>query len=247
MRLDEALKAKELVTSREKAKALIIGGHVKVDGTIILKPSYHVADEVIEISEAMYVSRSAAKLKEALEAWQLDFKDAVILDIGALDFKDAVILDIGASTGGFTEVALEKGASHVWALDVGKDQLATSLKSDPRVKNLEGVHFLKTSKADYKAFDATLVDVSFISSLKILKHAIDILDCPTYLVLFKPQFETESPQKDHIVKPKMRLAIKNKWQSEVKKMGFSIVQSIDVVPGKKGNQETMMYLKVNHA
>jgi 23S rRNA (cytidine1920-2'-O)/16S rRNA (cytidine1409-2'-O)-methyltransferase len=234
MRLDEALKAKDLVTSREKAKALIIGGHVKVDGTIILKPSYHVADEVIEISLAMYVSRSAAKLKEALEAWQLDF-------------KDAVILDIGASTGGFTEVALEKGASNVWALDVGKDQLATSLKSDPRVKNLEGVHFLKTSKADYKAFDATLVDVSFISSLKILKHAIDILDCHTYLVLFKPQFETESPQKDHIVKPKMRLAIKNKWQSEVKKMGFSIVQSIDVVPGKKGNQETMMYLKVNHA
>jgi len=234
MRLDEALKAKDLVTSREKAKSLILGGHVRVDGTIILKPSYQVADEVIEVSEAMYVSRSAAKLKEALEVWQLDF-------------KDAVILDIGASTGGFTEVALEKGASNVWALDVGKDQLAASLKSDPRVKNLEGVHFLKTSKADFTAFDATLVDVSFISSLKILKHAIDILDCHTYFVLFKPQFETESPQKDHIVKPKMRLAIKNKWQSEVKKMGFSIVQSIDVVPGKKGNQETMMYLKVNHA
>lgn len=234
MRLDEALKSKGLVSSREKAKALILEGHVKVDGLVITKPSFQVEDEVIDVLNEMYVSRSALKLKEALENWHLDI-------------RGHVILDIGASTGGFTEVALEKGAAKICALDVGSGQLAETLRTDPRVINLENIHFLKTRKEDFAAFDTTVIDVSFISSLKILKHAIAILDCRQYLVLFKPQFESETPQKDHLVKPRKRLELQSKWLDEVKKMGFSVLNSIDVTPGKKGNQETMMHLKVKDA
>jgi 23S rRNA (cytidine1920-2'-O)/16S rRNA (cytidine1409-2'-O)-methyltransferase len=231
MRLDEALKDQGLVSSREKAKSLILSGHVKVNGEIIKKPSTLVTDEALEVSKTLYVSRSAEKLLEALNRWNLDL-------------NDQVVLDIGASTGGFTQVALEKGAKSVLALDVGSNQLDPLLLKDSRVINLENIHFLKTNRSDFAAIDTTLIDVSFISSLKILAHALTVLDCPQYLVLFKPQFETEAPQKDHIVKEKKRLALKSAWFDAVKAMGFTILESCDVTPGKKGNQETMVYLQV---
>lgn len=231
MRLDEALKKAGLVSSREKAKALILDGQVSVNGSIISKPSFQVEDESLTILKTPYVSRSAEKLLKALEAW-------------SLDLKDQVILDIGASTGGFTQVALEKGAKKVCALDVGHDQLDARLKNDPRVINLENIHFLKTRKEDFAAFDTVFMDVSFISSLKLLSHAKKIVDCSTYLVLFKPQFETKKPQKEAIISLKKRFEIKAQWLEEVALMGFEVIDAIDVMPGKKGNQETMMYLKV---
>ncbi len=231
MRLDEALKDQGLVSSREKAKSLILSGHVKVNGEIIKKPSTLVTDEALEVSKTLYVSRSAEKLLEALNRWNLDL-------------NDQVVLDIGASTGGFTQVALEKGAKSVLALDVGSNQLDPLLLKDSRVINLENIHFLKTNRSDFAALDTTLIDVSFISSLKILAHALTVLDCSQYLVLFKPQFEMDAPQKDHIVKEKKRLALKSAWFEAVKAMGFHILESCDVTPGKKGNQETMVYLQV---
>lgn len=231
MRLDEALKNQGLVSSREKAKSLILSGHVKVNGETIKKPSTLVTDEALEVSKTLYVSRSAEKLLEAMNRWNLDL-------------NDQVVLDIGASTGGFTQVALEKGAKSVLALDVGSNQLDPLLLKDSRVINLENIHFLKTNRSDFAALDTTLIDVSFISSLKILTHALTVLDCSQYLVLFKPQFEMDAPQKDHIVKDKKRLALKSAWFETVKAMGFHILESCDVTPGKKGNQETMVYLQV---
>lgn len=231
MRLDEALKNQGLVSSREKAKSLILSGHVKVNGETIKKPSTLVTDEALEVSKTLYVSRSAEKLLEAMNRWNLDL-------------NDQVVLDIGASTGGFTQVALEKGAKSVLALDVGSNQLDPLLLKDSRVINLENIHFLKTNRSDFAALGTTLIDVSFISSLKILTHALTVLDCSQYLVLFKPQFEMDAPQKDHIVKDKKRLALKSAWFETVKAMGFHILESCDVTPGKKGNQETMVYLQV---
>jgi 23S rRNA (cytidine1920-2'-O)/16S rRNA (cytidine1409-2'-O)-methyltransferase len=231
MRLDEALKNQGLVSSREKAKSLILSGHAKVNGEIIKKPSTLVTNEALVVSKTLYVSRSAEKLREAMNRWDLDL-------------NDQVVLDIGASTGGFTQVALEKGARSVLALDVGSNQLDHLLLNDSRVINLENIHFLKTNRSDFAALNTTLIDVSFISSLKILSHALTVLDCSQYLVLFKPQFEMDAPQKDHIVKEKKRLALKSAWFEAVKAMGFHILESCDVTPGKKGNQETMVYLQV---
>lgn len=231
MRLDEALKSQGLVTSREKAKALILEGSVTVDGEVIVKPSYLINDQTLNLLKQPYVSRSAIKLLQALTAWDLDF-------------QGLNVLDIGASTGGFTQVALEKGAAKVCALDVGTGQLAAALSSDPRVINLENIHFLKTRKEDFAAFDVTLIDVSFISSLKILNHALKVLQCDQYMVLFKPQFEMNKPMKNPIIKERERLSVKKAWTNAVEALGFGVMASLDVSPGKKGNQESIFYLKV---
>ena len=231
MRLDEALKDRGLVPSREKAKALIQAGHVLVNGTVVTKPSTPITDETVEVLKTLYVSRSAEKLIQALSLW-------------TLDFTDTHVLDIGASTGGFTQVALEKGAKKVLALDVGTGQLDPLIANDPRVINLENIHFLKTQKSDFAPIDITLIDVSFISSVKILKHALEVLQCQTYCVLFKPQFETEAPQKNLIIKENHRKKLLASWQEKVTALGFKWVDSIDVMPGKKGNHETMVLLKV---
>lgn len=180
MRLDLTLLERGLVTSRSRARDLILRGAVRVAGEIVRKPALDVGEEsqIALDADAGLVSRGAEKLAAAL---------------GRFGFspQGADCLDIGASTGGFTQILLERGAAKVFAVDVGHGQLAPSLREDPRVINLEGI--------DARAVDigmtggevgALVADVSFISATKALGPALALVRHGGWaVVLVKPQFE----------------------------------------------------------
>lgn len=231
MRLDQALKAHHFYTSREKAQAAILAGQVKMGGIVVKKPSTVYDGSILECApDHVYVSRSAHKLKAALDAF-------------GMTLEGWTVLDIGASTGGFTEVALEYGAKHVTAIDVGTDQLVPHLKNDSRVTSREQTHILKVVALD--PVDLILIDVSFISSLKVLAHLKTITTVKHVLVLFKPQFETDQKLKYPVIKNvKFRAKIQAHYESECQKMGYRIEQQFIPIKGKEGNQEVMYQLTV---
>jgi 23S rRNA (cytidine1920-2'-O)/16S rRNA (cytidine1409-2'-O)-methyltransferase len=196
-RLDTELVERGLVSSREKAKRLILAGAVRVDGQLARKPSDRVDPAgQIEITAAeKYVSRGGHKLEAALEAFQIRC-------------DGAVCVDIGASTGGFTDCLLQRGARRVHAVDVGKGQLDWKLRQDPRVTPWEGVNARSlavvgaTSRSRRRRsrdrevaptipmVDIATVDVSFISLKKILPAVTGLLKSGGQIVaLIKPQFE----------------------------------------------------------
>jgi 23S rRNA (cytidine1920-2'-O)/16S rRNA (cytidine1409-2'-O)-methyltransferase len=182
MRLDQALVERGLHASRSRARDAVLRGSVKVDGVVVDKPAAPVGPASrIEISDpaAGYVSRSALKLLHALDAT-------------GFDPKGKVALDIGASTGGFTQVLLERGAAHVFALDVGHGQLDPKIAADRRVTNLEGVNARDLTpdmlSAEPVGFLAS--DVSFISLRLALPPALEIAAPGAFgIFLVKPQFE----------------------------------------------------------
>ncbi|MDR0899509.1 MAG: TlyA family RNA methyltransferase [Lactobacillaceae bacterium] len=180
MRLDQLLVDKNLFDSRTLAQKTIKSGNVIVDGQIILKPSTDVDDaSEIKIEKVEhYVSRGAYKLLSALEKFDVDL-------------KDQVVLDIGASTGGFTQVALEAGAKFVYAVDVGHDQLNQKIAQDPRTKNIEGYNFKNGEAGDFMDPTPTVAvtDVSFISLSHIFNTLANFDDIATVVALIKPQFE----------------------------------------------------------
>jgi 23S rRNA (cytidine1920-2'-O)/16S rRNA (cytidine1409-2'-O)-methyltransferase len=182
MRLDQALVERGLHASRSRARDAVLRGSVRVDGVIVDKPAALVGPaSSIEISDpaAVYVSRAALKLIHALDAT-------------GYDPSDRVALDIGASTGGFTQVLLERGAAHVFALDVGHGQLDPKIAADRRVTNLEGINArdlvhetLSTGPIGFLASD-----VSFISLRLALPPALEIAAPGAFgIFLVKPQFE----------------------------------------------------------
>ena len=180
-RLDKILLEKGLVESRSRAQILIREGKVRVDGQMIMKPGAEVDPEAeISLSDVKsdYVSRSAHKLIAALDHF----------DIGVLG-RSAI--DVGASTGGFTEVLLERGSERVHALDVGSGQLVEKLRCDPRVKGVEYYNARNLRPDDFEdLFDLLVMDVSFISIRLILPAAVTCLrEGSDLIVLFKPQFE----------------------------------------------------------
>ncbi len=178
MRLDHALVARGLVASRSRAQELIRAGQVRVGARVVDKPSHQVADEPLTVQDDGYVSRAAHKL------------------IGALDDSGTPVagrvLDAGASTGGFTQVLLERGAGHVYAVDVGHDQLAEPVRSDPRVTNLERTNLrdLDLAHVDGNPVDLVVADVSFIS-LRLLLAPLLAVVAPggTLLLMVEPQVE----------------------------------------------------------
>jgi 23S rRNA (cytidine1920-2'-O)/16S rRNA (cytidine1409-2'-O)-methyltransferase len=178
-RLDEAVAERTGVT-RSRARSLIIAGRVRVDGRPATKPGASiVASAVLEVERPRpYVSRGGEKLEGALDAF-------------ALDVAGARALDVGASTGGFTDCLLQRGAAHVTALDVGYGQLAIPLRDDPRVSVVERTNFrLVPAEALGAAFDLVTVDASFISVVTILARVRDFLSPDGAIVaLVKPQFE----------------------------------------------------------
>lgn len=182
MRLDRALVARGLVRSRTRAQELIGSGDVLVDGRPVTKPSHVVADESsLEVAGGgHYVSRAAHKLSSALAACP------------DLDPRGRVCLDVGASTGGFTQVLLERGATTVHAVDVGHDQMAPLIAEDPRVVVTEGLNARELTAADLHGDtpDLAVADVSFISLTLIIPAVVSVL-APDADVLFmvKPQFE----------------------------------------------------------
>lgn len=188
-RLDQALEARGLLPSRARARDAILRGTVTVNGVVASKPNQQVsaADRIaLDDPAAAYVSRAALKLVAGLDA-------------GAIDPTGRVCLDLGASTGGFTQVLLERGASRVYAVDVGHDQLHKRLRAEPRVISLEGVNGRDLTPALIPEPIALIVsDVSFVSILKVIDPTL-ALAAPhaEAVILIKPQFEVG---RDHIGK-----------------------------------------------
>lgn len=186
-RLDQALVERGLVPTRSRARDIIARGLVQVGDNKAVKPSTPVSDsDTISIDAAaagtQYVSRGALKLLAALDTWNFDP-------------NGRICLDVGASTGGFTQVLLEGGATKVFAVDVGQSQLHSSLKQDPRVVSLEAQDSRTLNDTIISSpVTAIVADVSFISLEKALPAALALAQPGTWLVaLIKPQFEAKGP------------------------------------------------------
>ena len=185
-RLDVLLTERGLVPSRARAQALVLAGKVRVDGTVVTKAGAPVAEDAaieLEVPDHRWVSRGALKLEAALDAF------AVSPD--GLD-----CLDVGASTGGFTDLLLERGARRVIALDVGRGQLDWSLRRDPRVVVLEGVNARHLAPGDLPfPVQLACIDVSFIS-LELVVPAVlpHLVTGGALICLVKPQFEAGRDQ-----------------------------------------------------
>lgn len=179
-RLDIMVVERGLAESREKAQRLILAGAVRVDGQVADKAGRPCADDaVIEVEAAeRFVSRGGGKLEAAFAFFKLDV-------------TGLVCADIGASTGGFTDCLLQHGATKVYAIDVGKGQMAWSLRNDPRVVVREGLNARFLAQKDIpEPFQFAVVDVSFISLTLILPPVTTLISPGGQLVtLIKPQFE----------------------------------------------------------
>jgi 23S rRNA (cytidine1920-2'-O)/16S rRNA (cytidine1409-2'-O)-methyltransferase len=181
MRLDQMLVTRGLAPSRARAQDLIKRGFVRVAGKICNKPAFETSSTCnIELSldAPAYVPRGAEKLVAAIDQF-------------GFDAAGVVALDVGASTGGFTQVLLERGAQRVYALDVGTAQLHSTLKSDPRVVSIENCDARALSRKFVpEPVGAIVVDVSFISVTKVLGSVLPFALAGAWLVvLVKPQFE----------------------------------------------------------
>jgi 23S rRNA (cytidine1920-2'-O)/16S rRNA (cytidine1409-2'-O)-methyltransferase len=238
IRLDQLLLNAGLVASRSRARDAITRGTVKVNGRVVTKPSATFpASATIEIDDPAqaYVSRAALKLKAALDHFGLD--------PAGLD-----CLDIGASTGGFTDILLERGANHVVAVDVGHDQLHPRLREDERITNHEGLNarVLDEDHLEDREIGAVVSDVSFISLKLALPPALTMAQPGAFCVLLvKPQFEAgrEAISKAGLLKdPDSAPAVAaelERWL--VEDMGW---QSLGLIPspiaGGDGNVEFLL-------
>ena len=189
-RLDVLLVKRGLAVSREKAKAVIMSGCVYVENQKEDKAGSMFADTAnIEVrgNTLKYVSRGGLKLEKAVSVFNIDF-------------SGKKVLDVGASTGGFTDCALQNGAEFVYSVDVGTNQLDWKLRNNPQVKSLENMHIkdLTLEDIDNNKVDYIVMDVSFISIKKIIGDLVKFFKPETKLMaLIKPQFEVE---KEHIAK-----------------------------------------------
>lgn len=235
MRLDRALTERGLVRSRNQASRLIQAGRVRVAGMVVTRPSSQVADQAIQVDAEPYVSRAAYKL------------------VGALDASGtavpARVLDAGASTGGFTQVLLERGAQRVYAVDVGHGQLAPEVRDDPRVVAREGLNLRDLTLADLDAEPVDLIvgDVSFIS-LTLLVEPLKRVIAPSgvALLLVKPQFEVgrEALGKRGVVTdPRLRERAVGAVIEAARQCGWRPDwQGGSVLPGSDGNLEHFVRL-----
>lgn len=234
-RLDVELAARGLAPSRARAQAFILAGKVSVDGRLVTKAGTPVTGAAqIELAEPdhPWVSRGALKLEAAL--------DAFAIDPAGLD-----CLDVGASTGGFTDLMLTRGAVRVIALDVGRSQLDWRLRTDDRVTVLEGVNARHLGPDDLP-FPAGLVtiDVSFISLRLIVPALIAHLTPGAWLVcLVKPQFEAGRDEvgKGGIIRDEaVRRRVIDDTVAAVAALGFDLVGVVESpIRGQKGNLEEL--------
>ena len=181
MRLDVYLFSNNLVDSRTDAKNFILNGAVTVNGRIVKKPSFEIGDgEMIAVDKSgkRYVSRGGLKLERALDEFNIDP-------------SGLVALDVGASSGGFTDCLLKRGATHVIAVDSGSGQMLQSLRDDPRVTVIENFNARYMSRDDFDRIpDIAVMDVSFISAKLIMPAVYFVLkDSGIFVCLIKPQFE----------------------------------------------------------
>lgn len=244
MRLDNFLVAKSYCSTREKAKRLIARGCVHFNGKIINKASFEVVNNEDKLfinteKERLLVSRAGEKLQGFFE--EREILDGVKKEQIVLNKS---ILDVGSSTGGFTQVLLEKGAKNVTCVDVGSDQLDETLRKNPKIRLFERCD-IRDFVCDQK-FDLTVCDVSFISLSKILPSILKLAD--EFILLFKPQFEVgkivKRSKKGVILDVRATQKRLNEFIDELKEANlqvFSIQKSI--LKGKEGNEEFFIYAK----
>ena len=235
MRLDTFLFENGYFESREKAKKAIAELRVIINGKTVMKPSADVDENdsitVVPSERTEYVGRGGIKLEHALDTFRIDVKG-----------KRAI--DIGASTGGFTDCLLQRGASKVYAVDIGHGQLHPSLACDDRVVNLEGVNArtMTASLVDESPVDIAVSDLSFISQKLVIPEASKVLSHGgIYIILIKPQFEAgrEHLNKNGIVKSeKIRTKVVSDILEFTKELGYEIVGStVSPIEGGSGNTE----------
>ncbi len=237
-RLDQVLVQRGLAPTREKAQALILGGQVFVNDQKADKAGRTVADDaVVRIAESLpYVGRGGLKLAAALDAFHIDL-------------TRCVCLDIGASTGGFTDCMLQRGAARVYAVDVGAGQLDWKLRNDPRVVVRDKVNARYLAAADIGEPAAFVsMDVSFISATMILPQipALLAVESRGVVVLVKPQFEVGRGQvgKGGVVRdPALHEQAVEKVASAGAALGFRRAGVIpSPITGAAGNREFLLFL-----
>lgn len=240
-RLDVLLVQRNLAESREKAKAIIMSGNVFVEGQREDKAGSMFPDHVeIEVKghSMKYVSRGGYKLEKAIEQY-------------GVSVQDKVCMDVGSSTGGFTDCMLQNGAVKVYAVDVGTNQLAWSLRSDDRVISMEKTNIRYVTREDISepiAFAS--IDVAFISLTKVLIPVRNLLEKKGQVVcLIKPQFEAgrEKVGKKGVVREKsVHIEVIEKVIKYAVSIGFTIL-NLDYSPikGPEGNIEYLLYIEKN--
>lgn len=232
-RADKILVEAGLVSTRSQAALLIEEGVVFYHDKKVEKAAQLVEAQGLEVrKETLYVSRGAHKMEGALARF-------------SVNVKDLVVADVGASTGGFTDYILKNGAKKVYCLDVGHDQLAASLKSDPRVENHEGVNIKHPYELKEKV-DLAVVDLSFISLKLVLKNIFDLVKLDGKVIaLVKPQFEVgpSGVDKNGIVKSEgHRLVMLHELKEWCRSQGFVVTAQCDSpILGKNGNKEYFFY------
>ena len=238
-RLDKLLVDRGLTTSRERARALILAGQVVVGEHAVDKAGTRVeVDAAIRLKgdDLPFVSRGGVKLAHALDAF-------------AIAVAGRIAIDVGASTGGFTDCLLQRGAARVYAVDVGYGQLAWKLRDDPRVVCLERTNIrLLTPAALGASPDLAVIDASFISLDKVLPPTLALLSLPAEVVaLIKPQFEVGKGQvgKGGVVRdPDQHAAVVERVSSEARALGCAVL-GVTASPllGQKGNREFLIHLR----
>jgi len=238
VRLDRLLVDLGLAPSRERAQRLILAGEVLVGDRPATKPGTMVAADAplrLRRPPSDYVSRGGEKLAGALDAF-------------GLEVAGQVALDVGASTGGFTDCLLRRGARHVFALDVGYGQLAWALRQDARVTVLERINARRLEASTLaEAPGLATVDVSFIS-LELILPAVAAVLRPggTVIALVKPQFEAGRGQvgKSGVVRePAVRAAAVARVREAARALGLTVRgEAESVLPGPKGNREVFLWL-----
>jgi 23S rRNA (cytidine1920-2'-O)/16S rRNA (cytidine1409-2'-O)-methyltransferase len=240
-RIDKLVVDRGLAPSRERARALILGGNVLVGGEPVTKAGTLIDDGAeIALREAdhPYVSRGALKLVKGLDAF-------------GVDPAGAVALDVGASTGGFTDVLLRRGAARVYAIDVGYGQLAWSLRQDPRVVVLERTNVRAMELALVpEPCDLAVIDVSFISLTLVLPRIAELLRPPAgkpIVALVKPQFEAgrEHVGKGGVVRDEAaRQGAVDKIRAWAAAHGFGVGDAArSPITGPAGNVEYLLLLR----
>jgi len=234
-RIDKILVDRGLAESRTKAQALVMSASVLVDEQLVNKPSEKFSAAAnIRIKARTdvpdYVGRGALKLEAALNAF-------------AVDVREFVCLDVGASTGGFTDCLLQRGARRVIALDVGHNQIDWKLRNDPRVEVREGVNARYISPGDFaNTFDLVTIDVSFISATRILPAVVQLLnESGRIITLIKPQFEVGKGEvgKGGIVKDAaQRQRVVGEVNAVAESLGMNVRAIIESpIKGADGNVE----------
>ena len=242
VRLDTLLVQRRVAASRERARALILAGRVRVGTTSSAKAGALVPADVditLLTPDHPYVGRGGVKLAHALETFGIPVRG-----------RDT--LDIGASTGGFTDVLLQRGAAHVVALDVGHGQLAWTLRNDPKVVTLERVNARSIRPEMFPAtlqqFDIVTIDVSFISLKQIFPAVTALLHPDADVVaLVKPQFEAgraEVRRKGLIRDPLVHARVVEEVSTAADKVGLTrVAVTPSPITGMEGNREFFLHLR----